>query len=114
MEPEGEVGSEDSASWLDSACKDLLTSNWRSRPLPRRCLLVPLRLTGLPAELLGTLGERLSLGEVKFEFAALLVGVAASTLLPVDTPAFSFVSFCKEFVAQLSSHVTGCLTILPS
>ena len=75
-------------------------------------MLVPLLLTRLPAELLGTLGERLSLGEVKVEFAALLVGVAASTLPPVDVPAFSFVPFCKEFVAQLSSHVTGCSVCL--
>ena len=108
-EPEGEVGSEDSAPWLDSGCKDLLTSNCCSRPLPRRCLLLLLRLTGLPAELLGTLGERLNLGEVKVEFAALLVGVAAAfTLPPSDMPAFSFVSFCKEFVAQLRSQVTTC------
>ena len=78
-------------------------------------MLLLLRLTGLPAELFGTLGERLNLGEGEVEFAVLLVGVAAAfTLPPTDVPAFSFVSFCKEYVAQVSSQLTGCLIALTS
>lgn len=68
--------------------------------------------------MLGTLGDRLSLGDVNVEFAALLVGVDAFTLPPVDMPTFSFVSFCSE-VTTASSHNSlqmsqeSCQVILP-
>ena len=58
-------------------------------------MLLLLRLTGFPAAMLGSLGDKLSLGELSAEFGVLLEGVVAFAFPPVEVPAFSLVSFCK-------------------